>query len=112
MNSEKLIRELSACAVACNVCFRACLGEEHVLQLTRCIELDRECADICQQTASILSRDSSNADHFLGLCANICKQCAEECEKHPHEHCAECAAACRFCYDRCMEYRSELTEIH
>jgi hypothetical protein len=106
MNHE-ILQELNACVSVCNVCYNACLNEEDVSMMTRCIELDRECADICQLTASILSRDSENADKYLKLCADLCDICADECKKHTYEHCKECARACSSCAALCRTYQSQ-----
>ena len=103
MEDHKILRELNACATLCNICFSACLNEEDVSIFARCIELDRECADICQLTASVFARDSENADKFLKLCAEICEACADECEKHEQEHCQKCAHVCRTCTEMCLE---------
>ena len=106
MNHE-ILQELSACAMACNICYQACLNEEDVSMMARCIELDRECADMCQLTASLLARDSENTDTFLKLCADLCDLCAEECKKHDQEHCKECAHACSKCAVVCRSYQPQ-----
>jgi hypothetical protein len=95
MEKDRLIQHLNACADACDRCYNGCLNEEDVSIMTRCIELDRECSDICRLTASIIARDSENTDKFLRLCAEICEICAEECEKHNKSHCKLCAKICR-----------------
>lgn len=47
------------CATACTMCADACLAEPGVAELTRCIRLDLDCAD---------------------LCAEACCRCAAACE--------------------------------
>ena len=80
----------------------ACLDEEDVKAMTRCIKLDVDCADVCRITASSLSRGSEHGDHLLKECAEICSVCAEECEKHSHmEYCRKCAEVCKHCADEC-----------
>jgi hypothetical protein len=37
------------------------------------------------------------------LCAEVCDDCAAECEKHEHDHCQACAGACRKCADECRK---------
>jgi hypothetical protein len=106
MEHTEILRELNACVTLCNYCYSACLNEKEVSLFARCIELDRECAEICQLTASIVLRDSENANHFLSLCAIICEACAEECEKHDSEHCKKCAHVCRSCAAMCMQEHS------
>src|SRR5205085_1292405 len=102
--NEEILPELNACVIACNVCYNACLNEEDVSMMARCIELNRECADICQLTASVLSRESENADKYLKLCADICEVCADECKKHDMGHCRDCARACSNCSVLCRSY--------
>ena len=95
---------LSNCAAECNHCATACLDEQDVKMLSRCIKLDIDCADICLLTASYVARDSEHANHLLKECAEICEACAEECEKHAHmEHCRKCAEACRHCAEACHQ---------
>jgi hypothetical protein len=38
------------------VCADACLGEEKVEMLRRCIRLNLDCADVCNATGRMLSR--------------------------------------------------------
>ena len=101
MENDQLLHQLNDCITACNACYNACLNEKDINMLTRCIELDRECADICQFAVSLLTRDSENAGKILDLCAEICEDCAVECEKHEHDHCLHCAKVCRSCADAC-----------
>mgnify|MGYP000589590815 CR=1 FL=1 len=103
MEHHKILKELNACAALCNICYYNCLAEEDVKMMSRCIQLDRDCADICLLTASYFARGSENVEKIVALCADICLQCAEECEKHHHDHCKKCAIACRTCYDMCID---------
>ena len=94
------------CAGECNHCATACLDEQDVKMLARCIKLDIDCADICLLSASNVARDSEHAHHLLKECAEICEACAEECEKHAKhgmEHCRVCAEACRRSAEECMQ---------
>jgi hypothetical protein len=100
-NENSLIEMLVACAATCNNCLHECLNEKDIRHLTTCIDLDIDCAAICNLTASFISRDSGFAKTILPLCAEICTACAEECEKHDMEHCRRCAAICRQCAEQC-----------
>lgn len=56
---EVLVRCIDACfscAQACTFCADACLGEEAVTDLARCIRLNLDCADVCEITGRVLSR--------------------------------------------------------
>jgi hypothetical protein len=92
-----------ACAAECEHCATACLSEKQVESLTRCIRMDRDCADLCRLAAALMSRDSSFAREVCRLCAAICDACAAECERHDMEHCGRCAKACRTCATECRK---------
>lgn len=103
---KELLMALSQCAIACSYCAAACLDEQDVHMLTRCIKLDMDCAEVCTVTASFVARGSAHAQHLLKECAEICEACAVECEKHAAhgmEHCRACAEACRKCAEACMQ---------
>lgn len=95
------------CAQTCTACADACLAEEDVSNLSRCIRLDLDCADICTATGSVASRRTGSNEavmrHLLETCAEICRLCAEECGRHAHhhDHCRVCAEACRDCDEAC-----------
>jgi hypothetical protein len=106
-NHQQIISELNNCAAECNHCANACLDEQDVKMLSKCIKLDIDCAEICTLTASLLSRDSEHGHHLLKECVEVCNKCAEECEKHAAmgmEHCKTCAEACRACADACSKH--------
>jgi hypothetical protein len=71
--------------------------------MVECIRLDRDCADICRLATACLARGSSFAGQICSLCADICKACMGECEKHQMDHCQSCAQACRRCADECCK---------
>lgn len=104
MENREFINTLSNCAIACENCASSCLEEENVNMLARCIKLDHDCTEICNLAINYLVRSSENTNSIIELCANICAQCAEECEKHDHDHCTECAEACRNCEESCREF--------
>lgn len=112
MAGDKLAQAIAAlneCANVCTICADACLSEEHVQHLRRCIRLNQDCADICRATVAVLARPSE-ADRnvlrsMLQSCQTICESCGSECEKHAqmHEHCRVCAESCRHCAQICSE---------
>jgi hypothetical protein len=109
-NHKELIQKLLNCMLACEHCASACLQEEDVQMMTRCISLDRDCADICTQGARLLQRDSVIAHQYLVLCEEICRLCANECSKHNHDHCQQCAQACSICAEACHEHHQPITQ--
>lgn len=105
---QNCIEACNDCAAQCEHCASACLDEDMVQELTRCIKLDLDCALICTLTAKLMSRDSEEAMHICQHCAEVCHRCAEECRKHDMSHCRECAAACERCADECEKMAGEL----
>ena len=99
---QSCIERCSKCSVTCEQCATACLKEPNVNELTLCIRLDMECAAICTAAVKIMTLESNHANAICQLCADICTACAEECEKHDHEHCRECAVVCRECAAECV----------
>lgn len=95
------IEACDACAAACNHCAASCLQEESVAEMTGCIALDLDCADLCRLASSLMARNSPFALDICRLCAQVCEKCAEVCEQHDHDHCQDCARACRRCADEC-----------
>lgn len=104
---EACIAACFECAATCSACADACLGEPEVDTLVGCIRLNLDCADICGATGRVLVRLTrpNNAVLLAQLraCAEACRGCGEECERHAehHDHCAECARACRGCAEAC-----------
>jgi hypothetical protein len=103
------IDALTDCAQACTACADACLGEEHVNDLVKCVRLNLDCADVCAATARVVSRqtgyDANITRPLLEACAAACRACGDECASHAemHEHCRICAEACRRCEEACRQ---------
>jgi hypothetical protein len=110
--SDALVRcveECYSCAQTCTSCADACLGEDNVAALTQCIRLNLDCADVCNITGRIATRqtgsDQEMIRRMLDACAAACRLCAEECERHAamHAHCRICAESCRSCMSACEQ---------
>lgn len=104
MENQQLIETLNECTAACNYCAAACLKEEDVKKLAKCIQLDLDCAGATAYGAELAARGSGLLNKHLEVCAEICRICAEECEMHAPkmDHCRECAEACRKCEEACL----------
>lgn len=101
-NMRSCIDACNECALDCDHCASACLGEENVKALARCIALDIDCAAVCRMAVAFMARGSEHAAAFCQLCAEICDACAQECERHAKmEHCRRCAESCRKCAEEC-----------
>ena len=104
VKNQTLLNALNTCIAECNHCMTACLDEQDVKMLAKCIKQDIDCADICTLAAALIARGSEHGNHLLKECAEVCNACAEECEKHAKmgmEHCRTCAEACRACASAC-----------
>ncbi|MCP3738929.1 four-helix bundle copper-binding protein [Rossellomorea sp. BNER] len=103
MNADykECIQACFACLEACNVCFHASLKEDE--KMAKCIELDRECAEICSYAVCAMQRSSIFAKQICALCAEICDACGTECKSHDHQHCQDCAEACFRCAEECRK---------
>ena len=116
--NDSLVRAIEAaygCAAVCRICADACLSEEMVRDLTQCIRLDLDCADVCLATAGLAARRAGSNEalikRMLETCAEACADCAVECEKHAemHEHCRICADECRRCEGACRAAEASIT---
>lgn len=104
MKNQGLISALYNCAAHCNHCADACLDEEDIKMMVKCIRLDKICATTCIATAEALSVSSQDVSGLVRYCQEICQKCADECEKHQSDHCKKCAEACRKCAEACSQY--------
>jgi hypothetical protein len=106
------------CAQTCTACADACLEESGgELDLRHCIRTDLDCADICETTGKVLSRQTEPSWDLLkaqvGACMKACQECGDECESHAdnHEHCRVCAEACRRCEEACDQLLNALENV-
>jgi len=112
VDTEVLQRCIDACfecVKSCTACADACLSEDMVADLTKCIRTNLDCADICDTTGRVLSRHTGYDAHItravLEACAQACQSCGDKCSEHSsmHEHCRICAEACRTCEQACRD---------
>jgi Domain of Unknown Function (DUF326) len=103
------IEACSDCAESCTQCADACLAEDSVQDLTTCVRLNLDCADICTTTGRVVSRqtgyDARVTGAVLRACIQACSSCADECDihaAHGMKHCEVCAAECRRCEEACQ----------
>jgi len=101
---ESCIKACHECAMECEHCATACLNEDDLKRLAQCIQLNRDCADICAFATQIMARDSKFSKDICSLCAEICQACGDECAKHDDmDHCKKCADACYRCAEECRK---------
>lgn len=109
MRNEKLIHALGNCINHCYHCADACLDEEDVKMMVRCIRADRVCAEVCSALKRIVATSFEDVDELVRYCIKICNLCAEQCEEHQMDHCQRCAEACRNCIAECEKYLTRKT---
>jgi hypothetical protein len=113
----RCIEECYDCAQLCTSCADACLGEKDVQRLTQCIRMNLDCANVCLATGALSTRRTGSNEQLivrmLDSCADACRLCAEECERHAgkHEHCRICAEACRRCEKACHDARNPMRAV-
>ena len=107
-----LVQAAAECTYTCTTCADACLEEDDPASLRTCIRLNLDCAEISSVTAKMISRPGAQDPQVLraqlDACATACRACAEECDKHEHDHCAVCAEACRACAEACDRMKKAL----
>lgn len=114
---SELIDSCLECVQACTSCADACLGEDDPKALARCIRLDLDCADVCDSTAKVMSRQTAfepeMARAAVEACARATRLCGDECETHARdmnmEHCRVCMEACRRCEEACNSVLSAIS---
>lgn len=98
---------LESCAAACSHCAKVCLKTLHTscLQLggihvrLEHVQLMTDCVMICNLAADFMIRQSARHLDICTICADLCEECATDCESMTGME--ECAHACRQCADSC-----------
>jgi hypothetical protein len=68
------------------------------------IRLLMDCAQICQTSADFMLRMSDIHPQTCGVCADVCEQCAVDCERFGDDPMMKaCAEMCRRCAASCRE---------
>lgn len=104
------------CSQACTACSDACLAESDVATLVKCIRTDLDCADMCDATVRVLTRqtayDLTVIRSVVDACLTTIVACAEECELHAphHKHCEISAQVCREAEKACRDLLDALAD--
>ncbi len=103
---------LQECVLAAKVCADADLAESDPRLLVECIRRNQDCAEIGAATVGVVARwrqeNHALVVALLQACILACHLCAEECSRHEHAHCRECALACRRCESACRALLEEI----
>lgn len=103
----RCVDECFECALICTACAESGLDGEKPHELILVVRSSLACADVCVEAGRLLTRstgpDFRLISAVLEFCADACRVCAEECERHAarHELCGSCAEACRRCRMAC-----------
>ena len=99
--------QMRACVDACLNCYVSCLsgfsghclvvGGPHVEAGHARLML--ACAEICRTSAHFMLLGTPHHKHTCAECAEICTQCAQDCERL--DGMQDCAEACRRCAETC-----------
>src|SRR5438874_11413309 len=85
----RCIAECYSCAQTCTSCADACLAEQMVRDLTQCIRLNLDCADICSTTRRIPTRRTASDEELnqrpLDLCPTASRLRAHDRHRHARE---------------------------
>ena len=109
--------EMQKCIELCQDCHALCtqtvghclkLGGPHAAP--EHIRLLLDCAQICDTTAQYLLRGSSLHERMCGLCAEVCRQCADNCVQVAggDQMVNQCAEMCRRCAGSCERMASKV----
>ena len=79
-------------------------------EMAHCLQLLRDCANICALTAKFLAHNSDYAPAICETCVEICLACRDECARHENEHSRRCTEACHRAAEECEKFA--LLTIH
>lgn len=84
------LQDFVEAAEACEWCADQCIDEGP--EMAECIRLCRDVADLALQNVRFVARDSIFGPELAETFAHAAEECAQECARHRHEHCQECAS--------------------
>lgn len=102
-------KALDDCRDLCGRAAHHCLGEirkggPNAEAHARAHELTMDCQQFCSLATDLTSRGSSVAHHAHAACAEVCRACAEACDKVAGDKVMQdCARACREAEKHCRQ---------
>ena len=84
-----VLHDLVQSATACEWCAERCIDEGPAM--SECLRLCRDVADLATLNVQFLARDSVFGPEAIEVFASAAEACAQECARHGHSHCQECA---------------------
>lgn len=108
MPSQEMLscmRDCVECASICAQCLHHCLhmGGEHAAPDHQ--GLMRDCEEICGVAASFMSRSSHQIADLCRVCAAVCTECGDSCDRLANGDALmkQCAQTCRRCAQSCEQ---------
>ena len=112
MRNETLIHDVEQCITECAECAIVCAETAH-----HCLQMGGEhaspghqgllqdCKQICNVAAAFMARSSPRSGSLCRLCAEICSECEEECERlaRGDSLMTQCTKVCGRCARSCAE---------
>jgi hypothetical protein len=105
--------QMQDCIDNCLICYRICTSTA----MNHCLEtggkhleamhfrLMLACAEVCRTSAHLMLIGSPNHKQFCKECAEICFECARDCERIGDM--GECVIACRNCAESCSRMAAQ-----
>ncbi len=106
--SSAKTHDMQSCIDACSSCHQVCLQ----MAMGHCLEsggkhvepahfrLMMNCAEFCQTSANLMLSGSIFSGQFCGMCADVCKACADSCSTL--DGMEDCVLACKACAASCL----------
>jgi len=88
---QTALYEIADAIKVCEWCADQCLEEGP--QMASCIRLCRDVTDIGALNMQLASRDSMFSPQAVELFVSAAEACMQECSRHSHAHCQDCAEA-------------------
>ena len=107
-------KEMKSCMAACDRCSEVCLqtAKHHCLEVggkhtqPQHFRLMMACVEVCRTSAALMLIGSPSYPMQCDLCAKICEDCADDCERIGGMD--ACVAACRACAQECRQMASRV----
>ena len=104
--------EYAICMERCMECFidcQECLANVLVKESTdNFVKSCIQCSEVCITTIKYLIGDSPFVEEQVGLCAQVCQWCSEQCHAQGNRHCRICAETCKNCMEECRKLKCQL----
>ena len=100
---RECLRDSLDCYQTCTETIARCLitGGKHAAY--EHLNLLMDCSKICNTNADFIIRNSPYYPQTCGITADMCDECADNCDTFDEDFMKECSAVCRRCAESCRE---------